>query len=217
MEWPLSFMWGRIMPTNAGTYIEIRYPLPPNILKISVLLIGLLYGLYAGYWQETQFLWGCIIPATVAGLTDLKTYRLPNVFTIPILLMGILYGLYTGHWQASLLGVAVGVVFSLPWALLNQLGMGDVKLMAGLGAWLGPFEFMVVLFISCILGIIWSISRVVRQRETPIAKTLPDDNAQVPPNVIAFGFCLALGLWTNLILLLLDINLLMIVFKLFQG
>ncbi len=155
--------------------------------------------------------WGCVIPSTAAAYTDLKTYRLPNILTIPILLMGIIYGIYNGHWQASLLGVTAALIAGLPGALLNQLGMGDVKLMAGVGAWLGPFNFMVVLFISCIMGVLWSVCRVVKQREIPRAKVLPDANTPVSPNVIAFGFCLCFGLWTFILLSLMNINLFAII------
>lgn len=76
----------------------------------------------------------------LAAATDLRMHRIPNYLTVPAALLGLAYHALAPDGfgvLASLGGLAVG--FSLlfvPW-LLGGSGMGDVKLLAALGAWLG--------------------------------------------------------------------------------
>ena len=77
----------------------------------------------------------------MACLTDLRWRRIPNVLTLgsaaaALLVHGVTGGL-TGVGIAAA-GWAVGLVLFLPIFALRGIGGGDVKLMAGLGAWLGP-------------------------------------------------------------------------------
>jgi prepilin peptidase CpaA len=79
--------------------------------------------------------------ASIACVTDLRTRRIPNVLTFGSALAGLLYQFSTGGsdglGQAALGWLVGAVVFVLPFAL-GGLGGGDVKLLAALGAWLGP-------------------------------------------------------------------------------
>jgi prepilin peptidase CpaA len=79
--------------------------------------------------------------ASLACVTDLRTRRIPNVLTFGAALAGLLYQFVSGGIDGlghAALGWLVGaVIFILPFAL-GGLGGGDVKLLAALGAWLGP-------------------------------------------------------------------------------
>jgi prepilin peptidase CpaA len=79
----------------------------------------------------------------VACVTDLRTRRIPNLLTFGAALAGVAYHAITGGYTGmghSVGGWAVGVLaFLLPFAL-GGLGAGDVKLIAALGAWLGPVD-----------------------------------------------------------------------------
>jgi prepilin peptidase CpaA len=72
---------------------------------------------------------------------DVRTRRIPNAISAPAILIGlILNGLYFG--SAGLLASAGGVVVMIavliaPFAL-GGIGAGDVKMMAAVGAFLGP-------------------------------------------------------------------------------
>jgi prepilin peptidase CpaA len=81
--------------------------------------------------------------AVVACITDVHSRRIPNVLTFGAALaalgVGAAIGGFTGATSA-LAGWVVGLaVFFVPFAL-RGLGAGDVKLMAALGAWLGPAD-----------------------------------------------------------------------------
>lgn len=77
----------------------------------------------------------------LAAWHDRHHYRIPNWLVgagavAALLLHGLLP---TGAgWQATLLGLMAGFVLFLPFYLLRVMGAGDVKLMAMVGAFVGP-------------------------------------------------------------------------------
>jgi prepilin peptidase CpaA len=82
----------------------------------------------------------------IAAVTDLRKFRVLNVVTLPVLLTGLVYHTATGAisdagWAAgflnSLLGALFGFGILFAFYVMGGMGAGDVKLMAGLGAWLG--------------------------------------------------------------------------------
>ena len=96
---------------------------------------------------------------------DLRTFRLPDLITLPLIFLGLRFNSFSNLQvvdpQESILGALLGYL-SL-W-LLNRIyryirsqdgiGMGDAKLLAGLGAWLGWHALPGILFIASALGII---------------------------------------------------------------
>jgi len=87
----------------------------------------------------------------IAAGTDLWKFRIYNVLTVPLLLTGILYhGLMAGRTGVvfSVLGVITGAAPLLWPYFKGGMGGGDVKLMAGVGAWLGPWMILHVLIVS---------------------------------------------------------------------
>lgn len=78
--------------------------------------------------------------AGLAAIIDLRDRRIPNWLTFGAAAAGLAFNLWTSGFPGLLAGAGgwlTGVViFFLPFAL-GGLGAGDVKLVAGLGAWLG--------------------------------------------------------------------------------
>jgi Flp pilus assembly protein protease CpaA len=87
-----------------------------------------------------------LISALVAAsLTDIAHRRIPNAITYPLAAFGLLY-----HFPAvgmnglifSLSGILAGAGLLLLFHLLGGMGAGDVKLMAAVGAILGPADVL---------------------------------------------------------------------------
>lgn len=80
---------------------------------------------------------------TVAVITDLRDQRIPNWLTFSLFLAGIALNVAFSGYQGigfSLKGVGIGLLVMLPPYLLGAMGGGDVKLMAAVGACLGPVD-----------------------------------------------------------------------------
>ena len=99
--------------------------------------------------------------ASIACVTDLRTRRIPNILTFGAALVGLLYQFATGGidglGQAGLGWLVGAVIFILPFAL-GGLGGGDVKLLAALGAWLGPAD---VVWLSLYTGVAGGVMALV--------------------------------------------------------
>ena len=96
---------------------------------------------------------------------DLRTFRLPDAITLPLILAGLLFNGISNQGFASFQDAIIGAItgYSSLW-LLNYLyrtfkkqhgiGMGDAKLLAALGAWLGWFALPSILLIASLIGLI---------------------------------------------------------------
>ncbi len=96
-----------------------------------------------------------IAVTSIACVTDLRDRRIPNWLTFGAAAGGFLYSAAVGGWSGLgaagagwLLGLAI---FFVPFAL-GGLGGGDLKLLAALGAWLGPIEVAWVAAFTCMAG-----------------------------------------------------------------
>jgi prepilin peptidase CpaA len=86
---------------------------------------------------------------------DLSTRRIPNVLTFGAALAGFVVHGYAGGWSGAGMSVAgwlVGVACFLPVFLLRGMGGGDVKLLAAIGAWIGPVATVWVALFASIAG-----------------------------------------------------------------
>jgi len=96
-----------------------------------------------------------LLVAGVACMTDLRSRRIPNVLTFgaasTALMAHVVAGGGHGLWLAIAGWVLGAAVFFLPFAL-GGLGAGDVKLLAALGAILGPGMVIWVALYSGVAG-----------------------------------------------------------------
>ncbi len=107
----------------------------------------------------------CIcIALAIAVVWDLKERRIPNALTALLAVGGLVFHLATTGLPGlkfSLLGLAVGLgIFIVPY-MLGGMGGGDVKLLAGLGAWLGPMSILITALYTGVAGGLLALGVIV--------------------------------------------------------
>ena len=96
---------------------------------------------------------------------DLRSFRLPDSITLPLIIAGIVFNfLSPSHYVdvtdsiiGSLMGYGSLWLLNYLYRLIKQqdgIGMGDAKLLAALGAWLGWAALPSILLIASISGFI---------------------------------------------------------------
>ena len=92
---------------------------------------------------------------TWAAIEDLRTRKIRNWLTFSLVLSGLVQSII-GHGLVSPAGSVLGLLvgFGLPCILfvLGAVGGGDVKLLAGVGAWLGPWAALEIFCAQAIIG-----------------------------------------------------------------
>jgi leader peptidase (prepilin peptidase)/N-methyltransferase len=123
---------------------------------------------------------------------DVTAFVLPNLLTYPLLLGGLALSLAGGREAAleSLIGVAAGAASLLLvkgcYRLLKGregLGMGDVKLFAAAGAWVGAAGLPPTLLIASLAGLVYAGVYLRGTSRTIALERVP------------FGAGLCIGLW----------------------
>ena len=94
----------------------------------------------------------------IAVYQDIRYYRIPNALVLSGALVGIVLNtLYppeadTLGLLTSLSGLIVGLIVLLPLYLLRVMGAGDIKLMAMVGAFVGPAAMLSVTLYVLLAG-----------------------------------------------------------------
>jgi prepilin peptidase CpaA len=90
-----------------------------------------------------------------ACVTDLRTRRIPNRLTLGAAAAGVIVQVIAAGSNGALAaasGWLLGAVLFLPFFMLGGMGGGDVKLLAALGAWLGPHDTLWLAVYSALAG-----------------------------------------------------------------
>jgi prepilin peptidase CpaA len=164
-----------------------------------------------------------LVAVAVAGIalvTDLRARRIPNWLTAGGLLLGFAGNLLLGSLSNgvpgalsggifALAGAALGFAFLFPFYVIrvsslgHAIGAGDVKLLAALGAILGPQVVISVAVYGALAGVLQSIVILANQRrltlllhQTLVMHSAPTFGAGKAPYAvpIAIGVCLAMVL-----------------------
>ena len=101
----------------------------------------------------------------VAVVTDVRTRRIPNWLTGAI--AGAGFGLAAGGGGVTplqaFLGLAAGLMLMLPGHVIGATGAGDVKLMAAVGAFLGPGLVFRAFLYSALAGGVLALAVAARR------------------------------------------------------
>ena len=98
-----------------------------------------------------------MIVLAVATFTDLRSRRIPNWLVLPFLVAGVAISFAPASWHGisfvqSLEGLGLGALLFGILAWMGGMGMGDVKLCAAIGAWVGPKQLIFALVMTGIVG-----------------------------------------------------------------
>jgi len=77
----------------------------------------------------------------LSTITDIQEHKIPNVLSLGGILIGLTYMSFSQGIDGlvfSLQGMGLGFLLFLPFYLLRGMAAGDVKLMAAVGAFVGP-------------------------------------------------------------------------------
>jgi prepilin peptidase CpaA len=103
-------------------------------------------------------IWFVTITLVVAAVIDGLKLKVPNWITFPMIVSGWVYSAtlspFAG-WEGlmySLVGTAVGLGLLLPLYAIGGMGAGDVKLLAGVGAWVWGTTTLYAFVVSAIVG-----------------------------------------------------------------
>lgn len=99
--------------------------------------------------------WPTLIALIIATVSDIRSRRIPNWLVFPFLLAGMVVSAVTRGWSGlgqSVTGVLLAVFLLGIFYWLGGMGMGDLKLCAAIGAWIGPQQLMLALVVMGLAG-----------------------------------------------------------------
>lgn len=183
----LSWLWRRGRCGYCGTAIAPLYP----ALELAAAAVAL----WPAMMLEGWLFWAsCALGWTLLALaaTDLRALLLPDVLTLPLIAAGIGIAAaldadrLSAHVAGAVLGFGVLYSINLLYRRLrgrDGLGLGDAKLLAASGAWVGWAALPSVLLISGAAAL------------TAVAVARLSGRAVDAAEPIPFGAFLALGFW----------------------
>ncbi len=155
--------------------ISIRYPLVELLTMVCSLIVVAVFG------ATIQMLFGLILTWVLITLTfiDFDTQLLPDRFTLPLAALGLGINSFVLYTTASsaIWGYLIGflclwVVYYIFKLVTGKEGMGygDFKLLAALGAWMGPMMLPLIVLLSSVVGAIIGIILIkMRGENQPFA------------------------------------------------
>jgi prepilin peptidase CpaA len=135
--------------------------------------MNFLESLASGMLENWQY-WVVSVVLVVAAVIDGIQLKVPNWITFPMIVSGwvysaIAFGMAGDGWYVglgwSLLGTVVGLALLLPAYAIGGMGAGDVKLLAGVGAWVYSTSTIYAFCWTVVIGAIIAVVMVVAARK----------------------------------------------------
>jgi leader peptidase (prepilin peptidase)/N-methyltransferase len=166
----ISYLVLRGRCRKCGDAISPMYPVIEAITGAMFLAGYVLYG--PGPLLAVRLLFGCAM--IVLFVIDLQHRILPNVITLPGIVIGFLCSILVGPgWQASLIGIVAGggtlwAIAEIYYRIRHEegLGMGDVKMLGMIGAFLGWKLVLLTLVVASFSGTIVGLGVLLLKRES---------------------------------------------------
>jgi leader peptidase (prepilin peptidase) / N-methyltransferase len=175
----LSWLLLRAKCRACGEPISWRYPAVELATCVFFVMCCLKF---SSTWQAGCWALLCFLLLGLAVM-DAETLLLPDWFTQPGLMAGVAFSalrptLEGGDWawqtglraagrsllDAGLAAAALLLIAGVYWLARRRMGMGmgDVKLLAMLAAWLGLQQAALVLFLAVIVGALYGVKLILR-------------------------------------------------------
>ena len=170
----VSWIGLRARCAGCGHRISMMYPLVEVATAITFVAAWRAFGPTPLLATRLIFLSALIVLA----VTDLRERLLPNAITLPGIIVGLACSLVAPPgFVSALLGVVIGGV--VPFVVgeiyyrvrgIDGLGMGDVKMLAMIGAFLGAPLALLTLFTASFLGVVVGVPIIIltRNRQYPV-------------------------------------------------
>jgi prepilin peptidase CpaA len=96
----------------------------------------------------------------MAAIADIRARRIPNWLTVTVALGGLAQSMTP--WAVtspanSIYGLLAGFAVTFLLYIVGGRGAGDVKLTAGIGAWLGPWPVLIVLAAAALVSLVLAV------------------------------------------------------------
>lgn len=129
-----------------------------------ILFVALLLFLLTDDW----WIMSAIFLLALMTLTDFEQYMLFDAMTIPFALLGAAHAYQISGLEENLIAAAVGGGIFLLLAIISKgaLGGGDVKLIFGLGLWLGAIKLLNVVLYGTILGGVSALAMILLETKS---------------------------------------------------
>lgn len=151
--------------------ISLRYPLVEVVT--AAIVVGIVMVTPPGPLLASRLVLACALIVLFA--IDLEHHLLPNVITLPGIAIGWLFSLFgPPGWQASLAGMLLGA--GIPYGIAaayymvrreEGMGMGDVKMLAMIGAFLGWQAVLLTLVLASFAGAVVGMALMATSRGGP--------------------------------------------------
>ncbi|RYC43338.1 prepilin peptidase [Pectobacterium zantedeschiae] len=159
-----GWLWLKGRCAHCRQPISRRYPLIELLTALLFTLVIERDGITLQSLSDV-LIFGLLIPLF---FIDLDSMLLPDRLTLPVLLCALqLAALGEGHTDFSDAATAVVLGFGLPWLLdrfyvwrhgREGMGMGDMKLLAGIGAWLGCQALLHIMILASLSAIVVTLT-----------------------------------------------------------
>jgi prepilin peptidase CpaA len=144
--------------------------------------------------------------ASVAAVCDVRWRRIPNWLTLSAFVGGVCVQVLragAAGVPVALGGAALGLCVFLPFYVVHAIGAGDVKLLGGLGALVGPQALVSVAIYAAFVGGAISVVVLARQGKLQFSfaeimtrpLNLTRSGARAP-----FGVAIACGVYLSMLL-----------------
>ncbi len=164
----LSYLALRGRCRTCKTKISAQYPL----VELCMALLSMALCNRFGISFELFFYFLFLAALLVIIFIDIQHQIIPDEISLPGIIIGFICSFLTSivTWQQSGLGILIGggILYAIAFGYFlftkrDGMGMGDIKLLAMIGAFLGYQSLLYIVFASSLTGSIVGIAAMIKQ------------------------------------------------------